>query len=714
MPIPATPPAAADRTRVAILGGGPAGLAAASGLSSTPDLRARYEVTVYQAGWRVGGKCGQGRQGPMNRIDQNGTHYLFGAYDNCFRVAREAYDVLEAEGDDRFGTYEDQFIPRSKVALMQFFRGEWHVWPLEIPTNRGVPGEGGELPTLSEFLSMALQWMIEVVAGQGTLSFLHKEGFFPAREHEHWWTRGIGTIVKGAGKAVDYVGLKLLRLAVRLLEDVAGDELKDEVLEDIAGLVGTFRKWLWHCVDDVVDESLTARRVWTLLDLGASIVIGAIEDDIFTTEGLEAIDQYDLREWLQKHGCTEMAAYSEPITAWYNAIAAYADGDTDTPNMSAAAGLHGMFRLGLTYKGAFAWQMAAEVGDSVIAPLFAALRHRGVRFAFFQRVWDLIPSDDGSHVDAVEVEIQKAIKAGPYAYEPFITVKGRSVWPDQLRGEQLTDPTLCVPPLDSFYTSCSGPRHTLKRGQDYDVLIWAIPVPAMATYCTKLLAQKADLANMVDKLRVTETQSLRVWMKPDLEGLGWTYGPSVMSAYYQPLATWEDNSQLIETETWPPNNRPGSMATLFGPLASDGTFPPHTDSGYPGARLEIAQARGMQFLDYFVGPLWPRMTRERGGPGVDWAKLAVWDESRKGAERYMGQAPRANVGPIESYTQIHSGTLSARRRVDETGYDDFYIAGDWVRNGFEVGSVEGAVMSGLQASRAICGSPEDIPGSRGL
>ena len=122
----------------------------------------------------------------------------------------------------------------------------------------------------------------------------------------------------------------------------------------------------------------------------------------------------------------------------------------------------------------------------------------------------------------------------------------------------------------------------------------------------------------------------------------------------------------------------------------------------------------MQFLDYFVGALWPRMTRERGGPGVDWAKLAVWDESRKGAERYVGQAPRANVGPIESYTQIHSGTLSARRRVDETGYVDFYIAGDWVRNGFEVGSVEGAVMSGLQASRAICGSPEDIPGSRGL
>ena len=53
-----TPAAPAGKTKVAILGGGPAGLAAAFSLTSTPEQRAKYDVTLYQQGWRVGGKCG--------------------------------------------------------------------------------------------------------------------------------------------------------------------------------------------------------------------------------------------------------------------------------------------------------------------------------------------------------------------------------------------------------------------------------------------------------------------------------------------------------------------------------------------------------------------------------------------------------------------------------------------------------------------------------
>jgi glycine/D-amino acid oxidase-like deaminating enzyme len=43
-------------TRVAILGGGAGGLAAAFELTATPALREQYEVTVYTQGWRLGGK----------------------------------------------------------------------------------------------------------------------------------------------------------------------------------------------------------------------------------------------------------------------------------------------------------------------------------------------------------------------------------------------------------------------------------------------------------------------------------------------------------------------------------------------------------------------------------------------------------------------------------------------------------------------------------
>ena len=48
-------------TRVAIVGGGPAGLAAAFELTSN-GRHAEYDVTLYQQGWRLGGK---GASGPL-------------------------------------------------------------------------------------------------------------------------------------------------------------------------------------------------------------------------------------------------------------------------------------------------------------------------------------------------------------------------------------------------------------------------------------------------------------------------------------------------------------------------------------------------------------------------------------------------------------------------------------------------------------------------
>ena len=67
-----------------------AALSAAFELSRTPALQDRFEVTLYQLGWRLGGKAASGRA-TYGRIVEHGLHVWFGCYENTFGILREAY-----------------------------------------------------------------------------------------------------------------------------------------------------------------------------------------------------------------------------------------------------------------------------------------------------------------------------------------------------------------------------------------------------------------------------------------------------------------------------------------------------------------------------------------------------------------------------------------------------------------------------------------------
>ena len=78
------------RKQVAILGGGAGSMTAAFYLSNTAEMRARFDVTVYQMGWRLGGKGANGRRADAaQRIEEHGLHVWGGFYANAFRTVRE-------------------------------------------------------------------------------------------------------------------------------------------------------------------------------------------------------------------------------------------------------------------------------------------------------------------------------------------------------------------------------------------------------------------------------------------------------------------------------------------------------------------------------------------------------------------------------------------------------------------------------------------------
>src|SRR5277367_1813043 len=86
---------AKNRQRIAVLGGGISALTTVYDLTSDPDWQNKYDITVYQLGWRIGGKGASSRNPDFeNRIEEHGLHIWLGFYENAFRLMRDCYGQL--------------------------------------------------------------------------------------------------------------------------------------------------------------------------------------------------------------------------------------------------------------------------------------------------------------------------------------------------------------------------------------------------------------------------------------------------------------------------------------------------------------------------------------------------------------------------------------------------------------------------------------------
>ena len=151
--------------RVAILGGGMAGLSAAWRLSE-PGWRDRFEsITVYQRGWRLGGK-GASSRGENGRIEEHGLHIWLGSYENAFALLRECYAELDRATTDPeapIRTWWQALIPADNPGLADRFGEDWLTWLGTHPTDDelpGDPGRSGREMTVVSFVERALRLVL--------------------------------------------------------------------------------------------------------------------------------------------------------------------------------------------------------------------------------------------------------------------------------------------------------------------------------------------------------------------------------------------------------------------------------------------------------------------------------------------------------------------------------------------------------------------------
>lgn len=229
------------------------------------------------------------------------------------------------------------------------------------------------------------------------------------------------------------------------------------------------------------------------------------------------------------------------------------------------------------------------------------------------------------------------------------------------------------------------PPVTLRRGEDFDVVVLALPIGAQRFVCAELAEASEPFGRMLDALPTVATQSLQLWRtEPPPER-----ADAIVGGHDAPFDTACDMTHVEEEETW--------------------------------------EHGCVRHISYHCGVLEGRERAPQDGPSLDPAELSAATASvRESAERFVGQAKppglsadtladgqgrpggtldhqywRANVAPGERYVQSPAGSIRHRLRAGASGFDNVVLAGDWTATAVNAGSVEAAVMSGREAAAAL-------------
>ncbi|MCM5679182.1 NAD(P)-binding protein [Schlegelella sp. S2-27] len=720
--------------KVAVLGGGVGAMTAAFHLTEQPGWRNRYEITVYQMGWRLGGKGASGRNAEDGqRIEEHGLHIWFGFYDNAFAMMQKAYGALDRPPGAPLATWQDAFKPQHFIALTEWIDGQWKTWPIDTPIKPGEPGHGNESLGLWAMATTAYAWVrMWFDQLRGALD----EAALPAPpmssgEHPDWLHRlaaAVETDVEHLAADAQHVAEALHALALSLPEDLGqhGGGDRDLMNATLRGL----RAWLWDAVLHRLDGNDTLRRLYICIDLAVTSLIGMIEDGVLV-HGFDVINDIDFYDWLTKHGANpRYTVHSAPVRGFYDLVFAYEDGDFDRPNIEAGTMLRGMMKVAIAYHGGMMWKMQAGMGDTVFTPLYQLLKARGVTFKFFHKVEELLPAADGSMtVDTIRLTRQVDVTRGADHYDPLVDVEGLACWPSTPNYGQIVPEQAALLQrgrvnLESNWSDWPQryeqhfgrplPQLTLKRGEDFDLVVFGISVDGVPQLCSRLVERSPALQTMTRTLKTVATQAYQVWLNQDLRQIGWaSYAsdgqPPVLSGYSEPFDTWAPMDQLLVRESWPPALQPKNVSYFCSALPM-AHYPPPSDHAFPERCSAAVKHNAIDQLTRRIHTLWPSIAT---AGSFEWPVL-VDAQSRTGEQRFDAQYWRANIDPSERYVLSVVDSTAARLPADGSGYANLYLAGDWLRTGLNAGCVEGAVMGGMQASRAISGWPLVIRGEKDL
>ncbi len=721
---------------MAIVGGGCAAIAAAFELSSA-EHRGKYEITVYQMGWRLGGKGASGR-GASDRIEEHGLHIWMGSYENAFRMMRDCYKELNRDPQKhRIADWRDAFSPAPFLAVTeQTSRDSWLSFMSYFPPGDGLPGDpltDNNPFTISSYLirtaSLVRTLLLTIQSRRSSEGQRHSAG-------KAAWTGKSGE----TGAPPDQPADEILKGLTRLLKygltaTVAGLAEAAGLLEIvfrsfplypdslIAKLVETAAASSRRQLELIVGDDPELNWLWVVIDLAFTTMLGVLRFGLVADpRGFDAINDYDIREWLRLNGASERSLNSALMRGAYDLAFAYEDGDYRRPRHAAGVGLRGTLRMLFSARGAVFWKMRAGMGDIVFAPLYEVLKKRGVSFRFFHKLTNVKLADadkqlpgDRPYVEALEFDLQARIKQG-VEYQPLTEIRGLPCWPSKPDYSQLLDGEVLEREkwdFESNWERRKAASEIIRVGDDFDVVVLGIGLGAVPYTCKDILGRDQRWRDMIAHVKTVATQAFQIWMREDMQALGWEYPPVCLAGFAQPFDTWADMSHLIKEESWSAD--PRAIAYFVSVLTEPDAREDYGSRDYTASRRADVRINAIRFLNSEIHQLWPDAVRSRGD--FRWEllmdpneKSSAVDSARTDELQFDTQHWVANVEPSERYVLSLPGTTRYRISPLDNTYDNLTIAGDWTSCGFDVGCVEAAVMSGRLAAHAISSLPrlEDI------
>jgi uncharacterized protein with NAD-binding domain and iron-sulfur cluster len=670
-------------------------------LIQVPGWEERWsDITVYQMGWRLGGK-GASTRSASGRVEEHGLHLLFGGYENAFSVLGDCFSRL---ADPAWPTVQDAFSPQSRIVMYERSGAGWEPWQLLARVREGqFPGQGPPLPfsawTLLRLLfEMAWEWLLDSLPGLGfeqrSASVLLEMSRSALAHYE----------ATGILPEDPLTALALARAALALQDAPAGRAGSPMALGRD-----------WPRLLDPVDTILWGvRRGLRLLQrgprplarpaLGAEfhlvVVAGALADRVLQraqgrwVEDWTAIDSYDLRAWLQRHGASREVIDSKPVEGLYAAI--FSAGHT----VAAGSILQGYARM-LHYKGAPIYRMAAGMGETIFAPLYRVLCEK-VKFEFFHRVERLVLSANRSRVERVEMSRQVRLEDPTKPYQPLAAAaNGRLYWPpgpDLAQIDPVDHPRLQGHDLENWWDDFepAGTRHLEAGAPDgFDELVLGIGVGALPFVCRDLVldAENPRFRRMVSGVVTRPTRAAQLWLERDPVPAG--VRRPVVIPFVEPFDTWADMTPLLAEEGAPAAVK--SLAYLCMGMDDLEPTPRGVDPDYPKILRDRVRADLERWLRASAPALWPSLA-DPGG--FDWSCLHD-PGNAVGPARIDAQYWHAPQNPSDRYVLSVAGSTSVRLRAEESGYANLWLTGDWTRADLNLGCLEGATMAGMRTARAL-------------